>query len=164
MRFLKKVGEYIVYRKDVYKILEIKEKYANGKDYYRLVPIDDESLHVDIPAEDNPLIRDLISKEEVERIIKEIPNIEVIECEDKLLENEYKTLLNTNALENYVRIIKTTYLRNKEREANKKKMSDKDNHYFELAEKYLYNEFSIVLNKTFEETKNYVIQRVSALE
>lgn len=164
MRFLKKVGEYIVYRKDVYKILEIKEKYANGKDYYCLVPIDDESLHVDIPAEDNSLIRDLISKEEVERIIKEIPNIEVIECEDKLLENEYKTLLNTNGLENYVRIIKTTYLRNKEREANKKKMSDKDNHYFELAEKYLYNEFSIVLNKTFEETKDYVIQRVSALE
>ena len=112
----------------------------------------------------NPYIRDLISKEEVEKIIKEIPKIEVIQCDDKLLEAEYKTLLNSNVLENYVRIIKTTYLRNKEREANKKKISEKDNHYFELAEKYLYNEFSIVLNKTFEETKDYVIKRVSSFE
>lgn len=160
---MKKVGDYVIYRKDVCKILEIKEKYANGKDYYRLVPIDDVSLHVDIPT-DNPYIRDLISKVEVERIIKEIPKIEVIQCDDKLLEAEYKTLLNSNALENYVRIIKTTYLRNKEREANKKKISEKDNHYFELAEKYLYNEFSIVLNKTFEETKDYVIKRVSSFE
>lgn len=159
---MKKVGEYVVYRKDVCKILEMKENYANGKDYYRLVPIDDESLHVDIPI-DNSYIRDLISKKEVERIIKEIPKIEVIQCEDKLLEAEYKTLLNSNALENYIRIIKTTYLRNKEREVSKKKISDKDNHYFELAEKYLYNEFSIVLNKTFEETKEYVIEKVEAL-
>lgn len=54
-------------------------------------------------------------------------------------------------------------MRNKEREENKKKQSDKDHHYFELAEKYLYNEFSIVLNKTYEETKEYVINEVEAL-
>lgn len=146
---MKKVGEYVVYRKDVCKIVEIKENYAKGKDYYRLIPIDDETLHVDIPIEENTYLRDLISKEEVENIIKEIPNIEVISCEDKQLESVYKTLLNSNDLKDYVRIIKITYLRNKEREENKKKQSDKDHHYFELAEKYLYNEFSIVLNKTY---------------
>lgn len=160
---MKKVGEYVVYRKDVCKIVEIKENYAKGKDYYRLIPIDDETLHVDIPIEENTYLRDLISKEEVENIIKEIPKIEVISCEDKQLESEYKTLLNSNDLKDYVKIIKTTYLRNKEREENKKKQSDKDHHYFELAEKYLYNEFSIVLNKTYEETKEYVINEVEAL-
>lgn len=160
---MKKVGEYVVYRKDVCKVVEIKENYAKGKDYYRLIPIDDETLHVDIPIEENTYLRDLISKEEVENIIKEIPKIEVISCEDKQLESEYKTLLNSNDLKDYVKIIKTTYLRNKEREENKKKQSDKDHHYFELAEKYLYNEFSIVLNKTYEETKEYVINEVEAL-
>lgn len=157
---MKKVGEYIVYRKDVCKIVEIKENYAKGKDYYRLIPIDDETLHVDIPVEENTYVRDLISQEEVEKIIKDIPKIEVISCEDKQLECEYKNLLNSNDLKDYVRIIKTAYLRNKEREENKKKQSDKDHHYFELAEKYLYNEFSIVLNKTYEETKAYVIEKV----
>lgn len=160
---MKKVGEYVVYRKDVCKIVEIKENYTKGKDYYRLIPIDDETLHVDILIEENTYLRDLISKEEVENIIKEIPNIEVISCKDKQLESVYKTLLNSNDLKDYVRIIKTTYLRNKEREENKKKQSDKDHHYFELAEKYLYNEFSIVLNKTYEETKEYVINEVEAL-
>lgn len=160
---MKKIGEYVVYRKDVCKVVEIKENYAKGKDYYRLIPIDDETLHVDIPIEENAYLRDLISKEEVENIIKEIPKIEVISCEDKQLESEYKTLLNSNDLKDYVRIIKTTYLRNKEREENKKKQSDKDHHYFELAEKYLYNEFSIVLNKTYEKTKEYVINEVEAL-
>lgn len=160
---MKKIGEYVVYRKDVCKIVERKEKYANGKDYYRLIPIDDDTLHVDIPIEENTYLRELISKEEVEKIIKEIPKIEVISCDDKQLENEYKTLLNSNDLKDYVRIIKTAYLRNKEREKNKKKQSDKDHYYFELAEKYLYNEFSIVLNKTYEETKEYVINEVEAL-
>lgn len=160
---MKKVGEYVVYRKDVCKIVEIKENNAKGKDYYRLIPIDDETLHVDIPIEENTYLRDLISKEEVENIIKEIPKIEVISCEDKQLESVYKTLLNSNDLKDYVKIIKTTYLRNKEREENKKKQSDKDQHYFELAEKYLYNKFSIVLNKTYEGTKEYVINEVEAL-
>ncbi len=160
---MRKIGEYVVYRKEVCKVLEIKKQFREGMDYYRLVPIDDETLHIDIST-DNAYIRDLISKKEVERIINEMPNIGVIECEDKQLENEYKNLLNTNELENYVSIIKTTYLRNKEREANKKKISDKDNHYFELAEKYLYNEFSIVLNKTYEETKAYVIEKVESLQ
>ncbi len=161
---MKKVGEYVVYRKDVCKVTEIKEKYRNGLDYYRLVPIDDETLHIDIPVEKNDLLRDLISKKEVEKIIKEIPQIEVINCDDKLLEQEYKFLLNSNHLEDYVRIIKTTYLRNKEREKNKRKISDKDQYYFELAEKYLYNEFRIVLDMNYEETKQYVIDKVIALE
>ena len=35
-----------------------------------------------------------------------------------------------------------------------------DDSYFKKAEKYLYNEFSIVLNKTYDETKEYVINEV----
>lgn len=92
-----------------------------------------------------------------------MPEIKTITTEDKLLENEYKNLMNSNSLEDYVRIIKTTYLRNKKREENKKKISDKDNYYFNLAEKYLYNEFSIVLNKTYEETKKYVLEKLESL-
>lgn len=161
---MKKVGDYVVYRKEVCKVKEIKEKYMKEEDYYRLVPIDDESLHLDVPVNNtNGLLRDLITKEEVERIINKMPEIKIVTTEDKLLEAEYKNLLSSDSLEDYVRIIKTTYLRNKEREENKKKVSDKDNYYFNLAEKYLYNEFSIVLNKTYEETKKYVIDKVESL-
>ncbi len=160
---MKKVGEYVVYRKDVCRIAEIKEKYIKDMDYYRLVPIDDASLHVDVPVSMNKkLLRDLITKDEVEKIIKNMPNIKTIDCDDKQLENEYKNLLNSDSLEDYVRIIKTTYLRNKERLENKRKASDKDSYYFSLAEKYLYNEFSVVLKKTYEETEKYVLDKVMA--
>ena len=148
---MKQVGEYIIYRRDVCKIAEIKKNHFNNNDYYLLIPIDDESLHIDVPV-DNKLgyLRDLISKEEIDNIITKIPTIDVIVSDDNRLEAEYKNLLSEGTHENLVKIIKTTYLRNKDRIDNKKKISDKDNHYFELAEKYLYNEFSIVLNMNYE--------------
>lgn len=143
---MKQVGDYIVHRKDVCRIADIKKNHFNNIDYYLLIPIDDESLHIDVPV-DNRMgyLRDLISKEEVATIIEKIPNIDLIVSDEKRLESEYKNLLNEGTHENLVKIIKTTYLRNKDRIDNKKKISDKDNHYFELAEKYLYNEFSVVL-------------------
>lgn len=158
---MKNIGDYVVYRKEVCKVVEIKEKFLKDMDYYRLVPISDETLHLDVPVSNEKLLRDLITKDQVEELIKKIPDIKLIESEDKNLENEYKALINSGNIEDYIKIIKTTYTRNKERLENKRKISDKDNHYFNLAEKYLYNEFSIVLNKSFEETKQYVIDNVT---
>lgn len=158
---MKKIGEFVIFRKEVCKIKEIKENYRNGLDYYSLTPLEDESLHLIVPVtSEKTILREPISKNEVEDLIRKIPLVKPIESEEKILGNEYKVLLNSGNLEDYIKIIKTTYLRNKERLDNKRKISDKDNYYFNLAEKYLYNEFSIVLNKDFEETKKYVIDRV----
>ena len=62
-----------------------------------------------------------------------------------------------------IKIIKTTYLRNKKRCDENKKISERDNEYFIKAEKRLYNEFSIVLKMNFDDTKNYIIERVSSI-
>lgn len=158
---MKQIGDFIVYRKDVCRIANIKKNHLNNMDYYLLIPIDDESLHIDVPV-DNRMgyLRDLITKEEVEEIIKRIPNISVIESDEKRLESEYRNLLSEGTHENLIKIIKTAYLRNKDRLDNKKKISDKDNHYFEIAEKYLYNEFRVVLKMDYDEVKNYVINQV----
>ena len=73
----------------------------------------------------------------------------------------FTQLLNTDNHENLVKIIKTTYLRNENRINNKKKISDKDDKYFNLAEKYLYNELSISLNETIENIKEYIFKIVN---
>ncbi len=160
---MRDVGSYVVYRKEVCQISQIKKNYFKGLDYYHLVPIEDETLQVDVPVNiDKKLLRDLITKKEVERIISKLNQIETLDLKDKNLENTYKELLNSDNLEDYVRIIKTTYLRNKERVANKRKASDKDNYYFHLAEKYLYNEFSIVLGMSYEETKDYILKKAES--
>ena len=77
-----------------------------------------------------------------------------------MIEYEYKKLINSGRHEDLIKIIKTTYLRNKKRLDSKKKISDKDQHYFLLAEKYLYNEFGTVLNLSYEDVKKYVIYKV----
>lgn len=157
------IGEYVVYKKDVCKIKDIKVKHINDKDYYKLEPLDDPTLIIDIPVE-NAYIRKLISTNEVEEIIRTIPKIKKIECDEKMLENEYRCLLNSDNHIDLIKIIKTTYLRNKQRLDNKKKVGNKDDNYFKKAEKYLYNEFSIVLNMSYDDTKDYIINRVTNME
>lgn len=151
-----KIGDYVVYKKDVCIIKEIDDN------YYVLNPVDDKSLTIKVFCTSN-LIRDIITKEESEKLINSIPNIEVINVSDKLLENEYKRLLTTGSLEDLVKIIKTTYLRNENRINNHKKIGEKDDNYFKKSEKLLYNELAISLGKTYEETKNYIKEKVDEL-
>lgn len=152
-----KVGDFVVYKKDVCKINDIKDN-----SYYVLSPIDDETLKITINISNN-LIRDLITKDECEDLIKSIPNIDIIKVPDKNIENEYKKLLSSGDLKDLVKIIKTTYLRNENRLSSHKKIGEKDDSYFKKAEKLLYNELSISLGFTFEETKKYINDKVESL-
>ena len=157
-----KINDYIIYKREVCQIKDILPKFYKDTDYYLLSPLSDDSLTIKVPT-DNKEIRNLITKKEVERIIKEIPNIATIDSDTKQLEAIYKELLSSGTHEDLIKIIKTTYLRNKERLDNNKKTTDKDNYYFNLAEKYLYGEFQVVLNLTYNEAKTYVIDKVTKL-
>lgn len=156
-----KINDYLVYRKEVCKVTEIKE-YKNDFLYYVITPINDTSLKIEVPT-DSSVIRPLISKIEIQKIIEEIPNIKEIAENDRLLENKYKELLKSGTYNDLITIIKTTYLRNETRDKEKKKRSEKDTTYFNLEEKYLYTEFSVVLGKSYEDTKKYVISKVKEI-
>lgn len=151
-----KIGDYVVYKKDVCIIKDI------VNNYYVLNPIDDNSLTIKVLCTSN-LLRNIITKEESEKLINSIPYIEIININDKLIENEYKRLLATGNLEDLVKIIKTTYLRNENRINNHKKIGEKDDNYFKKSEKLLYNELSISLGKTYDETKAYIKYKVDEL-
>ena len=158
-----KIGDYVVYNNNVCKIEEIREKRYNNLDYYFMHPIDDKTLNIELPV-NNKLIRSVISKEEANKLIEKIPFIEIIETDTKMIENTYKELMKTNKLEELIKIIKTTYLRNNERIKSGKKESEKDSNYFDMAERRLYNELSVSLNLTFEQTKEYIINRVNSID
>lgn len=156
------VNDYLKCGKDVCKVKEIKEKRFNDMDYYLLIPIKDESLKIEIPVNSEKL-SSLISIEDLNDLLKNIPNIEPIDMEEKFLENEYKRLLSTGDYEDAIKVIKTTYLRNKKRKENNKKLAEKDINYFQQAEDYLYNEFSVVLGKDYDETKEYIINKIDEI-
>lgn len=158
-----KKGEYVVYRHDVCIIKDIKENEATGNTYYVMSPIDDESLIINTPVENKMgFLRDIISNDEAKKLIEKIPKIAPIEIvDDKNLEFKYKDMLKSGDYEDLVKIIKTTYLRNESRINSKKKISEKDDTFFKLAEKYLYNELAISLNMSTEEVKNYIFEVAS---
>lgn len=157
------ISDYVVYKRDVCIIKDVKRNYYKNRDYYVLVPVYDDSLRIDVPV-DSTLLRAVIIKERVYDIIQKIPDIKIIEEQDKVLENIYKDLLYNGGYDGLIRIIKTTYVRNKDRIDNKKKISEKDNMYFDLAERYLYSEFSVSLGMSYDDTKNYVINEVKKIK
>lgn len=160
-----KINEYLVYGKNVCKVEKIEENKFNNEDYYLLRPLKNNILKISAPIKDKAgKIRPLITKDKIEELINKIPTIPIIETEDKFIESEYKRLLNRNSHEDLIKIIKTTYLRKKKRLNNNRKIAEQDKNYFELAEEFLYTEFSIVLDKTFEETKHYIVNKVHKLK
>ena len=155
-----KVGDYVIYNHDVCKIIGLNS--FRNRDYYVLNSTIDLSLKINVPI-DNCNIRNLISRHDIEELIKRIPSISVIDIDSKNIDTLYKSLINDGSYDSLISIIKTSYLINKERVANNKKVRDKDLYYFKLAESYLYNEFSIVLGMNYDEVKEYVVSEVSKL-
>lgn len=158
-----KKGQYVVYRNDVCLIKDIKEDKVKKATYYVMSPLDDETLTIDFPTEDKMnLLRNVISTDEAKELIKKIPEISPLEnINEKNIETKYKEMLKSGSYEDLIKIIKTTYLRNEDRINNKKKISEKDDNFFKLAEKYLYNELSVSLNKSVEEVKDYIFKVVN---
>lgn len=156
-------GQYVVYRHDVCIIKDIKESKTNSATYYVLNPIDDNSLIINVPIKNKMgFLRDIISSDDAKKLIAKIPKIKPIEIINKKnIEIVYKELLDTGNHEDLIKIIKTTYLRNENRVHNKKKASEKDNIFFTMAEKYLYNELSISLNMSVDSIKKYISKVVN---
>lgn len=153
------IGDYVVYKKEVCRINDYKNKFINDTDYYSLVPIMDSSLKIEVPVSSG-FIRSVIDRDKANDIIDNIVNIGVITSNDRMIENEYKSLLMDGSYEALIKIIKTTYLRNNERINSKRKISEKDSNYFNLAERYLYSEFAIALDMDYDKVRDYIIDRI----
>ena len=116
-----KKGDYVVYRRDVCIIRDIKESKLKNTTYYVMNPIDDSSLIIDIPIENKMgFLRDVISTDKAKKLIERIPKINPIEnINEKNLDAKYTEMLYTGNYEDLIKIIKTTFLRNESRVNNK---------------------------------------------
>lgn len=154
------IGSLVVYKRDVCKITDI--QVIHNESYYVLNSTIDSSLKIDVPVnKEKKLLRPLITKKELDNLINEIKFLPVLDVEARMLEDEYKRLLKDGTMESLITIIKTAHLRNKIRQENKKKLADNEQYYFNLAERYLYNEISYVLNSSYDDAKNYIIEKLN---
>jgi len=157
-----KIGDVVMYRRNVCVVKEIITNFREQGGYYKLSPLYDKTLVIHAPA-DSPkgIFRPLLNKGEIEALINEIPNIECVEVDDRLLENTYKELFNSARHEDLVKIIKTAYSRGEHKAQKGLKRTENDKMYFQKAEKALYSELAIVLDKTIDETREYIIERMT---
>ena len=123
----------------------LKPKYQSGSIVY--VPVDSSKESM----------RKILSREEAQKLIKAIPQLPLIEiANDKLSEQTYREYMKANSCEEWVRIIKTIYLRKQKRIQAGRKVTAVDARYFHLAEESLYGELAVALGLDREEVEAYI--------
>ena len=163
-----KIGDLIIYGNNgVCKIIDCGKLDSScaskDKIYYTIEPYYTTGTKIYTPVDnDKVIMRPVMTKDEAMGLIDEIDKIEELWIPDeKRRENEYKeTIKKCNCIE-LVKIIKTIYLRKQSRIAEGKKITSGDEKYFKIAEENLYGELAISLNMSKEETKDFIINRVS---
>ena len=130
--------------------------------YYMLVPINDENGKVYVPVDTSVRqLRKVMSTEEAYALIAKISDAEEIDVQnDKLREQKYKEILKEFEPESMLRIMKTTYLRRKERLEQGKKNMAVDEYYLNLTEKIILSELCLVLNKDQGEIRDLFMKTI----
>ena len=153
-----KINDVVVFRRDVCKIVGKHRSDFTGEQCYILVPYynQDGSVRMQVPiANKGGHLRDLITKKQIEDLIQNTPDLETMANKPANMKSQYAALLKTDKLSDLVRIIKTSYGRNKARMEQHKKLASIDDEYLQKAEKYLYDEISVALNMSFDESKQF---------
>lgn len=164
------IGEYIVYGiKGVYRIEDITHIDISGADkdrlYYVLAPIGENGGKIYAPTDNQKVVmRKVITKDEANRLIEEMPQIELLWVpDDKQREAKYKEALGTCDYRAWVSIVKTLYLRKQERTAQGKKITALDERYMRTAENELYSELSVTLGIPKNEMEDYIREKLELM-
>ena len=159
-----KINDVVVYRRDVCRIADIKVSERTGENCYVLVPYGntDDSVTMQVPVSNKAgHLRDLVTREKIDELIVNAPDIETLESKPANMKSQYAALMKGDSLEDLICIIKTSYLRNDERQKNHKKLASIDAEYLDKAEKLLYTELSVALGMSYEESKDFFENEVA---
>lgn len=162
-------GQYIIYGiRGVCEVTDVitidRPDGPKGRLYYELRPYYQKDSKIVAPVDSEKTItRPLLSREEAMKLINSISEVSEMEViNDKQREERYKEALKTCDCRVWVSMIKTLYLRRKDRLEQGKKMTDLDERYFKTAEDNLYSELALSLGMPREEMAGYITERVLA--
>jgi len=126
--------------------------------YYILKPLYIAASTVYIPVDTaDDSLRSVLSREDAEELINKIPQILPITItNEKMLEQEYRACMRTNVCEEWIKIIKTIYLRKQKRIEAGRKVTAVDAKYFKQAEDNLYGELAVALEMSRDGVESYI--------
>lgn len=136
------------------------------KVYYTLQPVYQNETIIYAPVDNcRVVMRPVITKEEAEELIADIPMIETIWiANEREREVRYKETVKTCDCRELVKIIKTIYQRKEERIQSGKKVTAIDERYFRVVGDQLYGELAFVLDIEKENVETYISERIQAID
>lgn len=159
------IGDYVACgNKGVCVIGEIKTLDISGVDkdeqYYILKPVYNAASTVYIPvalAEES--IRPVLTADEAKRLVADIPQIDCLDItSEKLVEGMYKGCIRSNDVREFVRLIKTIYIRKQKRLEAGRKETAIDSKYFRIVADFLFGELAVSLDIPKNEVEEYITE------
>lgn len=164
------VGDFIVYEsRGICKVEDITElnlpNATKGQKYYVLKPVYEEGGKIYSAVDSSKVVmRRMISEEEANELIADIPNIQEMWIGDeKQREMKYKEAMRSCDCRQWVSIIKTLYLRRESRISQGKKTTNTDDRYFKKAGDNLHGELAMALGKEKAEMESFIIERLEQI-
>ena len=136
------------------------------RQYYLLKPIYTQDSTIFSPVDNSRVVmRKLISKEEAQELIAQIPDIDTIwDDNEKVREEKYLEALHSYSCYEWIRIIKTLNLKIEDRVQHKKNSGEKDQRYLRMAEDLLYGELAIPLGIKKDQVGPYITEQMRLAE
>lgn len=134
------------------------------RSYYVLRSVFDSSSTYYLPFGDEKVsdkIRKILSVEEIEALIKQMPEEDTIWIENAHERRTlYKQIVVKNDSSEVIRLIRTLHLRQEHLKETGKKLHVADERFFKDAEEALYQEFAFVLDLKPEEVLPFIFQKL----
>lgn len=151
----------------VFQIKDIISKKVSRKEtkqYYVLERVSGVETRITTPI-DNPNLRAVLCKEDTLRLLEGMPELPVLWIEDRHARSDrFRSMLASNDMKQLAQMIKTIYLKKREKEQNKKQLSNEDLEFLSQAEAILCEEIALSLDLEKEAVPAYLISHVKETE
>ena len=140
------MNNYVITKKGIGKIIDVQD------DYHVELYHSEQQIRI---SEDE-IIREIFSQEVIEEMIDRIAYICTFSIDnEKMRKDIYCDAMNEYDEISWVKVIKSTYLKNKQ-----KKAKDFEKRMAKEAKEFLYGEISILLNIPYKNVEKYIIEKV----
>ena len=141
------------------------EGMPRDREYYILQPLSDPNSMIYVPVDsDKIFLRRLLSRAEAEALLDRIPFVRTIEESNaKLLRAKYIELMKMHDPVEWVRVIKTVYLRMNAQPLKSQRISDTERSFAENAKRHLYTELALARDLPTDRMEDYITEHIQKM-
>ena len=137
-----------------------------GKTCYLLKPLYQDGV-IYTPVENKKVpIRPVMTREDADALISLIPTMQAEACRAptiQALTQHYQAVIRSGDRRDLIRLMMSIYAKQKQAEAQKRRLGMVDERYMKQAERLLYGELAVALEIPFDQVQPYIARRVEEI-